>query len=94
MATYEAVFEPDDVWMIDRFEDGDLGFEVLEQLGRHLGSLDDLDGDDVSSVLFGESKAGAEGRQQSIGSRARRRPEGLAKGEPGLSSGLQDVGER
>lgn len=37
--------------MIDSFEDGDLSFEVLEQLGGHLVALNDLDGDGFPSRL-------------------------------------------
>jgi hypothetical protein len=49
--THEAVLQPDDVGVMDGLEDRDLGLEVLEQLGRHLGPLDDLDGDHLAGSL-------------------------------------------
>ena len=43
--------------MIDSFEDGDLSFEVLEQLGGHLVALDDLDSDRFPSRLQGYKRS-------------------------------------
>lgn len=42
--TYQAVFELDNVAVSDPLEDGDLGLEVLEQLGGELAPDDRLDG--------------------------------------------------